>query len=251
VIETVYDPVDGLVKLGLASLLMVVLILLSRVRNLGIARELGVAVVRAVVQLMIVVLLIAAVFQSQNLLFVLLILAGMQGIAAATSAKRVSEVKDPLRITLPSIAAGTFVILVVMILLGVMPLQAEFLIPVGSMVTGAAMVTCSLSLDRFMREMATNRLRVETALSLGATWSEAVEPYTRQGIRASLIPSIDRLKTLGIVVLPGAMAGMIIGGVNPVWAAEYQLIIFFMIVGAELISAFVATLLAQQSVSLY
>ena len=250
-IEAAYDPLDGLVKLGLASLLMVVLILLSRLRHLGIDRELSVAVVRAVVQLMVVVLIIAAVFRSDNLFFVLVILAGMQVVAAVTSAKRASEVKDPFRITLPAIAAGTFVIMTVMILAGVMPLEAEFLIPIGSMVTGAAMVTCSLSLDRFMREMATNRLKVETALSLGATWSEAVEPYTRQGIRASLIPSIDRLKTLGIVVLPGAMAGMIIGGVNPVWAAEYQLIIFFMIVGAELISAYVATFLAQQTVSLY
>ena len=44
---------------------------------------------------------------------------------------------------------------------------------------------------------------------------------------------------------------MIIGVGNPVWAAEYQLIIFFMIVGAELISAYVANLLARKTVSLY
>ncbi|MDV2480483.1 iron export ABC transporter permease subunit FetB [Methanoculleus sp. Wushi-C6] len=239
-----YDPIGGLATVALALLPVALVILLSRTRRLGLEREIAFAVARGIVQLMLVALVIVAVFESESLLLAVLVLVGMMGVAALISARRAEGIGHPHRITFPAIAAGSSAALLILIALGVIPLILEFIIPIGSMAVGAAMIACSLALNRFTAGLAANRLRIETALSLGASVDEALAPVTRESVRASLIPSIDRLKALGLVVLPGSMAGMIIGGADPVWAAEYQLVIMFMIFSAEFFTSVTATSLA-------
>lgn len=79
----------------------------------------------------------------------------------------------------------------------------------------------------------------------GERGDRAVPPRLKFSIRSALIPTLDNLKTLGFVFIPGAMTGMIIGGADPIWAAEYQLIVFFMIIA----SGMIAMVLASKPVS--
>jgi putative ABC transport system permease protein len=65
-------------------------------------------------------------------------------------------------------------------------------------------------------------------------------------IRTSLIPTIDRLKTLGIIFIPGAMSGLLIAGTDPIVAAEYQIIVYLMIVGGGIITALITTYLSRK-----
>ncbi|OEU48928.1 MAG: iron export ABC transporter permease subunit FetB [Desulfuromonadales bacterium C00003096] len=245
-IEATYDPVEGLIKLGLAATLLAITIAISHIKRLQLSRELGIAAVRGFLQLMAVALVITAVFQSESLLLVVLILSMMLIIAAHTSAKRAERLPRPFAVTLPAISIGASSTLMAMVVIGVIPTEPEFVIPIGSMIIGGSMVVCSLTLERLAGEVSSNRDRIETSLCLGASSKEALEPYTRQGVAASLIPSIDSLKTLGIIVIPGAMSGMIIGGVNPLWAAEYQLIISFMFLAANITTTILATHLAER-----
>jgi putative ABC transport system permease protein len=89
---------------------------------------------------------------------------------------------------------------------------------------------------------------IETALSLGATGKQALEEYGRFSVRASLIPTIDRLKTLGIIFIPGAMAGLLIAGTDPPVAAEYQIIVYLMIVGGGIITSIMVTYLSRKRI---
>ena len=97
-----------------------------------------------------------------------------------------------------------------------------------------------------MREVKLNRTAIETALSLGANSKQALDEYGRLSIKTSLIPTIDRLKTLGIIFIPGAMAGLLIAGTNPILAAEYQIIVYLMIVGGGIITAIIASFLSRK-----
>jgi putative ABC transport system permease protein len=83
-------------------------------------------------------------------------------------------------------------------------------------------------------------------LSLGATPKEAMEEYSRMSVKAALIPNIDSLKTLGIIFIPGAMAGLLIAGTNPILAAEYQIIVYLMILGGGIITSLMAVYLARK-----
>lgn len=246
-VDGLYDPVDGLIRLGLSLILLGIVIAISYAKRLGIEWEVGIAAGRAILQLMVVVLILTVVFESGDPGLVTLVLSVMVVIAAYTSGTRAGGgIEHPVRITLPSIAVGTSVTLAMLILIGVLPLEPEFLIPVGSMNIGGSMIICSLILNRISREVESGREQIETSLSLGATAREAIEPFTRLSVKGSLIPSIDRLRTLGIIVLPGTMAGMIIAGINPIWAAQYQLVILFLLLASEIITAVIATYLAER-----
>ena len=59
----------------------------------------------------------------------------------------------------------------------------------------------------------------------GATVTEAVQPFFRKAVRASMTPIISSMATLGIVSLPGMMTGQILGGAQPLTAAKYQIAI--------------------------
>jgi len=124
---------------------------------------------------------------------------------------------------------------------GIMPLDPQFVIPLSGMVFGNSMNVSSLTLNRIVGEIRNNRERVEAALVLGATSSQAAESYLRVSVRAGLISNIDSLKTLGIIFIPGTMAGLMMAGASPVLAAVYQIAVYFMILGAGIVTSLLAS----------
>jgi putative ABC transport system permease protein len=82
-------------------------------------------------------------------------------------------------------------------------------------------------------------------LALGAAPIESVAPYSQASFEASLIPAIDSLRSLGIVWIPGLMAGMLLSGTRPLYAAIYQFVVLAMIFAASGLSSLVSTLLIR------
>jgi putative ABC transport system permease protein len=62
-----------------------------------------------------------------------------------------------------------------------------------------------------------------------------------------LIPTIDATKNVGLILLPGAFVGMVIGGASPGEAARVQLIVLFMLLGAVAVAGMIATMLVARS----
>ncbi len=108
-------------------------------------------------------------------------------------------------------------------------------IPIAGMVAGNAMVAVGLCYNnmgqRFNSEQATN-----SGAQLGATPKMAVPGLIRDSIRASLIPTIDSAKTVGLVSLPGMMSGLIFAGIDPVKAIKYQIMVTFMLLSTASLS---------------
>jgi putative ABC transport system permease protein len=219
------DPYGGLWILLSSLSLLVVVFILSKLRSLGLERELAIASARGFVQIMAIGLIIFAVFQLEDLLLgasVLAFIASMVAFATFTSGRRAKDLPRPTAATFWGISASAFVVLGMMAAFRILPLRPEFAIPIAGMVVGNAMNTTSLAVNRLMAEVRGHRDRIEARMLLGADPVEALRPHVRASIRSSMIPTIDSLKTLGIVFIPGGMTGMVIGGVDPVWAAEYQ-----------------------------
>ncbi len=68
-------------------------------------------------------------------------------------------------------------------------------------------------------------------------------PYVQASFEASLIPAIESLRSLGIVWIPGLMAGMLLSGSRPIYAAIYQFVVLGMIFAASGVTSVVGTLL--------
>jgi len=89
---------------------------------------------------------------------------------------------------------------------------------------------------------------IETALALGADGKTGVAPYVQVSFEASLIPAIDSLRSLGIVWIPGLMAGMLLSGARPIYAAIYQFVLLAMIFASSGLTSLVSTLLIRSRV---
>lgn len=240
----------GLWNLLLTLALGVGIYILVRWRKLQVERELATSGVRATVQLLAMALLLVAIFNAGSLFDLLgsgadlwlslLVLIIMGLIAAHTSAQRARPMPRPLLPALAGVACGPGLVLLFLAFTGGLPMKATFLIPVGSMAIGNGMVINSLTLDRLKAEVKAQRSLIEAALALGANGVAALAPLQEAALKAALIPTLDRLKTLGLVWIPGAMTGMLLAGEDPLWAATYQLLIMFMIMLAGLASAIAA-----------
>ena len=73
----------------------------------------------------------------------------------------------------------------------------------------------------------------------------SVSPYVQASFEASLIPAIYSIRSLGIVWIPGLMAGMLLSGAKPVYAAIYQFVVLAMIFTASGLTALASTVLIR------
>lgn len=67
-------------------------------------------------------------------------------------------------------------------------------------------------------------------------------PSRRRAVRNALIPSIDQTKTTGLVVLPGAFVGAIFGGLSPLEAGQFQIVVLATIMAAGPLTAVLVAL---------
>ncbi len=144
-----------------------------------------------------------------------------------------------------SIACGAGSVIALMTWLGVIDTAITALVPVGSMLIANAMNTNGLALNRLRGDVLAHVGEIETALALGAEAKSSLAPYVQASYEASLIPAIDSLRSLGIVWIPGLMAGMMLSGARPVYAAIYQFVVLAMIFAASGITSLVSTFLIR------
>jgi len=219
-------------------------VLVARRRKIHLESEAAMALLRGLVQIIavgsvLVIMLRAPRWTGAFLLAAMIIAAG------ATSAKRAKGVPGSFQVSAYSIACGAGSVIAVMTLLGVIDTAITALIPVGSMLIANAMNTNGLALNRFRSDVLAHTGEIETALALGADPRQSVAPYVQTSFEASLIPAIDSLRSLGIVWIPGLMAGMLLSGARPVYAAIYQFVVLAMIFAASGLTSLVSTLLIR------
>ena len=221
-----------------ALLLTAVIIALSAAyaRRFGIGREVSLAGARALVQILILASFILLLF-DQPLYWSLLVLAAMAAVAGYTTYSRSGKLEKGLPAVIASIAFASLLLLVPFFLFGIFPFEARYLVPTGSILIGNAMNTSSLAADRYRGEVKNRRAEVEAYLAMGAPPELATAACLKQGIRSALIPSVDNMKNLGLVWIPGVMTGMLLGGADPIEAASVQIIVFAAIFAAGMVAS--------------
>jgi len=65
----------------------------------------------------------------------------------------------------------------------------------------------------------------EAALSIGLLDRQAAMLLARGDASLALVPGLDQTRTAGLVTLPGAFVGMLLGGATPLQAAAVQLLV--------------------------
>jgi len=96
------------------------------------------------------------------------------------------------------------------------------------MILGNSMTSAALAGDRLQADLSARREEVEARLALGFSGREAVQPLVRASLRASMIPTVNGMMTVGLVQLPGMMTGQILAGSSPLVAIRYQIVVVCM-----------------------
>jgi putative ABC transport system permease protein len=237
----------GLAQAGVAALTALLVVMAAARRGIHLEKDLAIAMARGLVQIVAVGSILLLLLRSPSWTSVFLLIA-MIIAAGATSARRAKGMPGAFQVSTWSIACGAGSVIALMTALGVIDTPITALVPVGSMLIANAMNTNGLALNRFRSDVLAHVGEIETALALAADGKSSVSPYVQVSFEASLIPAIDSLRSLGIVWIPGLMAGMLLSGARPIYAAIYQFVLLAMIFAASGLTSLISTLLIRARV---
>ncbi len=244
--ELLADPlVRTFAQAAVAAAAAVCVGLLARRRGIHVERDLAIALGRGILQISAVGSVLVAMLRGPRWTS-FPALALMVVAAAATASGRARRVPGAFGVALAAIATGAGTVVAAMAAAGVIDTPVTVLVPVGSMLIASAMNATALALERFRADVAAHAREVEAALALGAGPEASVDAFSRAAFRASLIPAIDNLRSLGIVWIPGLMTGMVLAGTPPLRAAVYQFVTIAMIFASSGLTCLVATALVRR-----
>ena len=230
---------------AVSGLLVLVAVGIASWQRLGISREIVVAALRALVQLVAIGAVLAWLFAHAGVAGALAWVLAMTVVAANESRRRGQGLPRAYASALVGILVATASTLGVLVLGGVISTEPQVLIPIGGMVVSGSMQAASLTLSSLHRSAVENRPSVEAALSLGLPAHDAFAREMRTAVRTALIPTVDSTRVVGLISLPGTMTGLIIAGVDPLQAIRYQIIVMYMLLAAWAVSALVTARMAQ------
>ena len=229
------DP--GISLVVVATLLVLVAAGVARVAALGVELAVLTATARAGIQLTIVALVIASVLSSEqlSLLFVL----GMLIAAAFAAAQRIAGWRGAPWAGL-AVAGGAVPVLTLILASGVVPFSGPAIVAVSGIVIGGAMTATGQAGRRALDELRARAGEFEAALALGLDRRAAGLEIVRPSAAQALFRPLDQARTAGLVTLPGAFIGVLLGGGSAGDAASAQILVLFAVVAAEVIAVALA-----------
>lgn len=230
-----------------ASVLILLALGLSRLLRLNLGKDLFIASLRTTLQLIAVGYVLRWLLQANSLTTNLLSLLVMTLVAAHAILSRLKQKSW-------KIYGAAFVALVGSVWpLGLLSIEiffggsafheSLFFIPFMGVLMGNTLSAISLSFVGLERIRQENMLEIETFKALGGTSYEACHRLYTETLRCALTPIINGMTVVGVVSLPGVMAGQLIGGVDPLVAARFQILVMFLIAFTSMIGSLWAVFL--------
>jgi putative ABC transport system permease protein len=228
-------------------LLVLMAVTASRVGRLHVGRPVATAALRAVLQLAVVAVVITAVLS--HLLWSLVFAAVMLSIAVATSARRIGAPRAWPWVAV-AMASGVLPVLLVVFLTGTVPWNGASLVPIAGIIIGGAMSAHSLLGRRVFAALRDEHGSYEAALSIGLPRPVAISEVIGRRLPEALVPGLDQTRTVGLVTLPGAFVGVLLGGGTPLQAGAAQVVVLVGLLAAQTITVVVAHQLVRASLLL-
>ncbi|KAE8719060.1 Protein ALUMINUM SENSITIVE 3 [Hibiscus syriacus] len=241
--DWLFEFLKGMVKPVAALAVVLIAVILSFMQNLGLEKEMVYSIFRAFLQLSVIGFVLQFIFNQDNTGWILLSYLFMVSVAGYTAGQRAKHVPRGKYVAGASILAGTALTMFVLVVLNVFPFTPRYIIPVAGMMVGNAMTVTGVTMKRLRDDIKIQLNLVETALALGATPRQATLEQVKRSLVIALSPVLDNAKTVGLISLPGAMTGLIMGGASPLEAIQLQIIVMNMLIGASTISSIMSTYL--------
>lgn len=217
--------------------LVALAVAVSMVARLGLNRQVLWACARAVLQLGAVSLIITATLAHLALAVAFGLV--MFAVAVFTSAGRCG-VRDRWWWVAVAMAAGVVPVLLIVFLSRTAPLTGAALVPIAGIIIGNTMTGHTLVGRKAFDELRGNIGGYEAGLSIGLERPEVIQAIIERTRVEAVIPNLDSTRTVGLVTLPGAFVGVLLGGGSPLEAGAAQVLVLFGILAAQFVTVTVA-----------
>lgn len=223
-----------------ALALVVVAMLISQRQKLELSKDILYAVIRTVIQLVIVGFVLKYVFQVNNGVLTMVMSLFIVYNASRQAYKRNPSQKKNFLHSFLAILTSTGITLGILVVSGAIKFVPSQIVPITGMIASNSMVAIGLCYKQMNTQFIDQRQQVLEKLALGAPVRLASLSILRHSIKMAMQPTIDSAKTVGLVSLPGMMSGLIFAGVDPVFAIKYQIMVMFMLLSATSLGSVIA-----------
>jgi putative ABC transport system permease protein len=243
-----FDTGLGIAAVVVLPLLVAITVLASRYAGLRHDQGIVTAALRAVVQLAAVGAVVGVALE--HILGAIAFVLVMFVVATFTSTRRIHSSAAIPRQWLycaTAIGGGAVVVLLLLIVPGVVPRNPATILPMGGIIIGGTMAATTLAGRRLLAEYGSRYGEFEAGLSVGLLQPDAFKLVAGPVAGDALLPALDQTRTVGLVALPGAFVGMILGGASPTAAAALQLVVLIGLVAAQALAILIITELLARS----
>ncbi len=217
------------------AVLMAATVLILTLFRVPVGWAPAIAIARGAVQLAVISLILTGIIASPVWIAVALVV--MFAIAVGVAVGRVGWSGRAVLMMSVSIAAGVLAATSPVFALGALEFTPRYALAIGAIIIGNTMSVAGMAARHFTNSTVAAWDEVEGWLALGATPRMSTRSLARRAVREALIPSLDQTKTTGLVVLPGAFVGAIFGGMSPLEAGRFQIVVLATIMAAGSLTA--------------
>ncbi|MDO4661504.1 MAG: iron export ABC transporter permease subunit FetB [Tissierellia bacterium] len=239
---------NGVIDLSLTDLLInyllvVFVIVISTLNGVDRKKEILISTIRMTVQLFIAGFVLVFIFDTDGFVFPILMFLVMEFFAIYNI---ISPIKNEIssrfkKVVALSVFTGSTVVLLffLIVVLKVKPFyNPQYLIPLGGMIIGNSMTAVNLALKTISSNIKDQRDIIEGSLMLGATPRASMDKIIQESFDTAFMPTLNGMKNMGIISLPGMMTGQILSGISPLMAIRYQIAIMVAISASVSICVF-------------
>ncbi|WP_029551466.1 ABC transporter permease [Thermocrinis jamiesonii] len=232
-------------------LLILFVVFVSYVSHLKAERDLIESSLRTTVQLMLIGYALKVILNVKSLVSSLLILLIMSAVASFVAVERLRLSESFLKswvISFISLNIPTALVFAFLLLLGLKSYSPLELITLWGLILGNSLSNIGLTFERLKSEVISRRSEIEAMVSLGAPLRVAMLELMQNAIRTSMMPKYNMLKSAGIVHIPGVAVGMVVGGVDPLEAMAFQIVVLLMIISVGFLTSYMVINLTYKSI---
>jgi putative ABC transport system permease protein len=202
----------------------------SRLGHIHVERDVATAGARAIAQLAVVALVIGAALERRwaAVLFAFVMFA----VATATATGRIGARANVAWVAV-ALAGGAVPVLAVIFASRSVAFSGPAIVAIAGITIGGTMTAHTLAARRAFDVLRAERGQVEAALALGFDRSRAISLVIRRHAPEAVLPAIDQTRTVGLVTLPGAFVGVLLGGGSAADAAAAQVLVLVGLLAAE------------------
>ncbi|KAI8973807.1 UPF0014 family [Mycotypha africana] len=222
------------INVGIASTFILINGIISLSLGLKLEKSLLTSSIRCIVQLTFMGYILENIFNAKNPYLVMLMTFALIFLSSCETAYNKTDWSYSGMF--PSVLLSTAFSTIFIGIIGTRYAMAEknfwlpeFFIPTIGLLLGITSGAMAVGLSTCLTKAGRQAEQIETYLSFGASRWEAGRAVAIEAIRIAMLPSINNMSVVGLITIPGAMTGQILGGAPIMNAVRYQQIATFMI----------------------